>query len=107
MRQRKDMPQPKFQINFGTRGLPPARHRTPQLYISDIYFYPTNIFCIFATMDGLIIKNGREINLRKDGETGIARVARIKKELKSAKKIAQIADGINLAEARKSFRDIK
>ena len=57
-------------------------------------------------MDGLTIKYGREINNRPDSETGIAQAARIKKEIKRAKKVADIADGIELAESRKSFRDV-
>ena len=75
--------------------------------MSDINFSLTIIFLIFAPMDGLTMKNGREINLRPDSETGIAKMARMKKELKRAKKVEDIADGIELAEMRKSFRSKK
>ena len=59
-------------------------------------------------MDGLTMKRGREINLRPDSESGIAKACRIKKELKRAAKVSKIADGIELAEQRKDFRiDLK
>ena len=54
------------------------------------------------------MKGGREINLRPDSESGIAKACRIKKELKRAAKVSKIADGIELAEQRKDFRiDLK
>ena len=55
-------------------------------------------------MDGLTMKNGREINNRPDSESGIAKACRIKKEVKRSRKAALIADGIELAESRKDFR---
>jgi len=50
-------------------------------------------------MDGLTIKNGRLINDRRDSETGIAKLARKKKELKRAEKVRMIAEGNELANA--------
>ncbi len=50
-------------------------------------------------MDGLTIKNGRLINDRPDSETGIAKLARQKKELKRAEKVRMIAEGNELANA--------
>ena len=50
-------------------------------------------------MDGLTIKNGRLINDRPDSETGIAKLARKKKELKRAEKVRMIAEGNELANA--------
>ena len=50
-------------------------------------------------MDGLTIKNGRLINDRPDSETGIAKLARKKKELKRAEKERMIAEGNELANA--------
>ena len=55
-------------------------------------------------MNGLHIKNGRLINDRPDGETGIARAARIKKAMKEQHKIDMIADGIERAEVREKLR---
>ena len=52
-------------------------------------------------MDGLTMKNGREINRRPDSETGIAKLARIRKAMKRAEKVSMIAEGNDLAEARK------
>tara|TARA_R100001460_G_scaffold8527_1_gene21082 strand:+ start:92 stop:274 length:183 start_codon:yes stop_codon:yes gene_type:complete len=57
-------------------------------------------------MDGLHIKNGRLINDRPDGETGIARAARIKKAMKEQDKINMIADGIERAEVREKLRNM-
>lgn len=57
-------------------------------------------------VDGLIVKDGRLINLRPPGETGIAQAARFRKEVKRARKIEAIADGIELAEARSAFKKI-
>ena len=53
-------------------------------------------------MNGLHIKNGRLINDRPDGETGIQQAARIKNQ----KKIDMIADGIGRAEMREKLRDM-
>ena len=54
-------------------------------------------------MDGLTVKNGRLVNERPNGVTGIQQAADIKKTMKRAKKISMIADAINLADARKDF----
>lgn len=55
-------------------------------------------------INGLHIKNGRLINDRPDGETGIAQAARIKKTIKEQHKIDMIADGIERAEVREKLR---
>ena len=55
-------------------------------------------------VDGLIVKDGRLINLRPPGETGIAQAARLRKEVKRARKIEMIADGIAVAEARHTLK---
>jgi len=57
-------------------------------------------------MDGLTIKNGRLVNNRPTGVTGIQEAAGIKKAMKRAKKVSMIADGITLAEARENFMDM-
>ena len=46
-------------------------------------------------VDGLYVKNGRLMNDRRDGETGIARMARIKRAIKNDRKINRIAEGIS------------
>ena len=54
-------------------------------------------------MDGLRIKDGRLINDRPIGETGIAEMARLRKSVRRSEKINMIADGISLCEAKKSM----
>ena len=57
-------------------------------------------------MDGLTVKNGRLVNERPNGVTGIQQAADIKKTMKRAKKISMITDAINLADAREDFREL-
>ena len=57
-------------------------------------------------MDGLIVKNGRLINTRRDGETGIAEAARLRADMKGSKVVRNIADGIELSEDRKLMKEI-
>jgi hypothetical protein len=54
-------------------------------------------------MNGLKVKNGRLINDAPDGVTGIAQAAQIRKTMKHAKKVAMIAEGIELAELKKNL----
>lgn len=56
-------------------------------------------------MNGLTIKNGRLINDRPDGMSGIQQAANIKRIIDEDRKIKIIADGIERAENTKSFRD--
>jgi|TARA_R110000868_G_scaffold106019_1_gene290957 hypothetical protein len=56
-------------------------------------------------MNGLTIKNGRLINNRPDGMTGIQQAANMKRIVDEDRKIKMIADGIERAENTKSFRD--
>ena len=49
---------------------------------------------------GLYVKDGRLINNRPDGETGIAMAARFRAEMKKQYKIDCIADGIERAKMR-------
>jgi len=55
-------------------------------------------------MDGLYVKNGRLINDRQPSESGIAKACSIKKSVDRERKVSEIADGIERAEMRKSFR---
>ena len=56
-------------------------------------------------MNGLTVKNGRLVNERPDGMTGIQQAANIKRIVDEDRKIKMIADGIERAENTKSFRD--
>tara|TARA_R110000868_G_scaffold25370_2_gene98906 strand:- start:5118 stop:5306 length:189 start_codon:yes stop_codon:yes gene_type:complete len=57
----------------------------------------------FKSMGGLTVKDGRLINDRPDGVTGIAQAAQLRSKVHKAKKVGMIADGIALAEARKGM----
>ena len=58
-------------------------------------------------VEGLFVKDGRLMNSRPDGETGIAEAARIKRSVKNDRKINQIAEGIELAENKKNWRELE
>jgi hypothetical protein len=57
-------------------------------------------------MDGLTIKNGRLVNERPVGMTGIQQAANMKRIIKEDRKIKSIADGIERAESMKTFRGL-
>ena len=57
-------------------------------------------------MDGLTVKDGRLVNERPVGMTGIQQAANIKRMVKEDRKIKMIADGIQRAEAMENFRDL-
>jgi hypothetical protein len=48
--------------------------------------------------DGLTVRNGRLINNRPDGQTGIAQAAEIKKSMKQAEKVMIVARGTAMGE---------
>ncbi len=54
-------------------------------------------------IDGLYVKDGRLVNDRPDGISGIEQAAKIKKAIKRARKIEDIAQGIQMAEAMKNI----
>jgi len=58
-------------------------------------------------VDGLYVRNGRLINDRPDGQSGIARAASIKRSIKNDRKINQIAEAIQLAEDKKNFNQLE
>ena len=58
-------------------------------------------------VDGLYIRNGRLINDRPVSQSGIARAASIARSVKNDRKINQIAEGIQLAEDKKNFRQLE
>jgi|TARA_R110000803_G_scaffold46013_2_gene96635 hypothetical protein len=57
----------------------------------------------YQSMGGLEVKDGRLINDRRDGVSGIQQAANVSKMMHRAKKVDMIADGIELAEGRKGF----
>ena len=57
-------------------------------------------------MNGLTIKNGRLVNERPNGMTGIQEAANMKRIIDEDRKIKMIADGIERAESRKEFREL-
>ena len=54
-------------------------------------------------MDGLRIKDGRLINDRPPSESGIAKLCRLKNDIRRSQKVSIIADGVDLADQRKKF----
>jgi hypothetical protein len=52
----------------------------------------------YAGGDGLTVKDGRLINNRPDGQTGIAQMAKLRKEAKRQEKIDVIAEGYSRGE---------
>ena len=57
----------------------------------------------YKSMGGLLVKDGRLINDRPTGVTGIAQATQAAKSIKRMRKVDMIADGIELSEAKKSF----
>ena len=57
-------------------------------------------------MDGLTVKNGRLVNERPNGMTGIQEAANMKRIITENRKIKMIADGIERAESMKTFRGL-
>ena len=57
-------------------------------------------------MNGLTIKNGRLVNNRPDGMTGIEEAAKIRKAVKRARKMEEIAEGIRMAESMKEMNEM-
>ena len=57
-------------------------------------------------MEGLNIKNGRLVNERPIGMTGIQQAANMKRIITENRKIKMIADGIERAESMKTFREV-
>lgn len=57
-------------------------------------------------MNGLTIKNGRLVNERPVGMTGIQEAANMKRIIDEGRQIKIIADGIERAESQKEFREL-
>ena len=56
-------------------------------------------------VNGLYVKDGRLINDRSDGVSGIAQASMYRKQMKKQYKIDCIADGIEKAKERENMRD--
>jgi len=59
----------------------------------------------YKSMGGLTVKDGRLMNNRPDGLSGIAEANNLNKMKKNSKKANLIADGILLAETRKKMME--
>ena len=63
----------------------------------------------YAGGDGLTVKDGRLINNRADGQSGISQMAKLRKEAKREEKVSMIAEGYSrgemMAEAREMMMD--
>lgn len=57
----------------------------------------------YQSMGGLTVKNGRLINDRPTGVSGIEQASMLRRAFKRSKKVDMYADGIELAEGRKNF----
>jgi hypothetical protein len=60
----------------------------------------------YAGGEGLTVKNGRLINNRADGCTGIAQLAKLRKEAKREEKISMIAEGYSRGEMMSEAREM-
>jgi hypothetical protein len=61
----------------------------------------------FKSMGGLTVKNGRLVNDRPNGVTGIEEAGMVRKAMKREKKVSMIADGIMRAEMRENLMGYK
>lgn len=57
-----------------------------------------SIYANSQKYSGLTVKNGRLINNRPDGQTGIAQAADIRKSMKKAEKVMIVAKGTAIGE---------
>jgi len=57
-------------------------------------------------VNGLYVKNGRLINDRPDGMSGIAKAAAMKRAVDNDRKINLMAEAIQLAENKKKFNEL-
>lgn len=101
-------PTARKKIGFQSGSRFRAPHITQTVYISNNFFLLSlskdiDMKMRFKSMGGLRVKDGRLINDRPDGITGIAQAAQLRKAMYKAKKVDMLADGIELAEGRKNF----
>ena len=58
-------------------------------------------------VNGLYVKDGRLINNRPDGMSGIAKAAAMKRAVDNDKKVNVIAEAIELADNKKSWKELE
>lgn len=58
-----------------------------------------------SKFDGLTVRNGRLINNRPDGQTGIAQASDIRKSMKRAEKVMIVAKGTAMGEMMSEMGD--
>ena len=51
-----------------------------------------------SKFDGLTVRNGRLVNNRPDGQTGIAQASQVRKSMKKAEKVSMIAKGVAMGD---------
>ena len=83
------------------------KRKCVQLTIKNRTMKMNNPFKGSNNVGGLYVEDGRLINDRRDGETGIAQAARIRRAVKNDRKINRIAEGIQLAEDKKNWRELE
>ena len=64
-----------------------------------------SIYANDSQFNGLTVRNGRLINNRPDGQTGIAQAADIRKSMKRAEKIMVVAKGTAMGEMMSEMGD--
>jgi hypothetical protein len=62
--------------------------------------------CKNSTMNGLYVRNGRLINERPNGLTGIQEAARNRKEMKRQEKISMYSDAFALGDMKAEVREM-
>jgi hypothetical protein len=80
-----------------------SRFRYEEYLEWGIYLGLLSIHIRYFKMDGLRIKDGRLINDRPTSESGLAKLCRVKKEVKRMEKVSIIADGVQMGEAREQL----
>ena len=85
----------KKKNGLGTAGAHVEWGGTQRLLISEKIY--SCILCLMKA-EGLTIKDGRLINNRPVGESGIAEASRLRRSVKHMKEVSTIAEGIRLSE---------
>jgi hypothetical protein len=55
--------------------------------------------------NGLSVRNGRLVNNRPDGQTGIAQASQVRKSMKQAEKVSMIAKGVAMGDIMSDMGD--
>ena len=87
-------------MNCGCGKIPCKTYGTKKNNDMKKFKMMNNPFIGSNNVGGLYVKDGRLMNDRMDGETGIAQAAMYRKQMKKQYKIDCIADGIERAKMR-------